>query len=69
MIALRAKVPIVPMAMLGSFKPFTKIKIRIGKPMDVSEYYPQDGEKINPRYLITITNTVMEKVVELRDGD
>ena len=30
---------------------------------------PGEGEKINPRNLITITNDVMNKVVELRDGE
>ena len=69
LIALRAKVPVIPMAMEGSFKPFTKIKIRIGKPMDFSEFYPQEGEKINPRHLVTITNNAMDKVIELRDGE
>jgi len=69
LIALRAKVPIVPMAMLGSFKPFTKIKIRIGEPMDFSEYYPKEGERVNPRHLVTVTNTVMDKVIVLRDGE
>lgn len=69
LIALRAKTPILPMAMVGSFKPFTKIKIRIGEPMDFSEYYPPEGERINPRNLVTITNTVMDKVVFLRDND
>lgn len=69
LIALRAKVPIIPMAMLGTFKPFTKIKIRIGKPVDCSEYYPKADEKINPRHLITITNDVMDKVIKLRDGE
>lgn len=69
LIALRARTPIVPMAMLGSFKPFTKIKIRIGEPMDFSEYYPAEGERVNPRHLVTITNTVMDKVVFLRDND
>ena len=69
LIALRAKVPVVPMAMFGTFKPFTKIKIRIGIPMDFSEYYPNEGEKINPRHLVTITNTVMDRVIELRDGE
>lgn len=69
LIALRAKVPIIPMAMEGSFKPFTKIKIRIGKPMDLKEYYPQEGEKINPRNLVTITNNAMDNVIKLRDGE
>lgn len=69
LIALKAKVPIVPMAMVGTFKLFSKIKIRIGKPMDISKYYPKEDEKINPRYLITITNNVMSEVLKLRDGE
>ena len=69
LIALRAKTPIIPMAMEGSFKPFTKIKVRIGKPMDLQEYYPKEGERINPRHLVTITNDAMNKVIELRDGE
>lgn len=69
LIALRAKVPIVPMAMLGTFKPFSKIKVRIGEPMDFSEYYPKEGERVNPRHLVTVTNTVMDKVINLRDGE
>lgn len=69
LIALKAKVPIIPMAMEGSFKPFTKIKIRIGNPIALNEYYPNEGEKINPRNLVTITNNVMEKVIKLRDGE
>lgn len=69
LIALRAQVPVIPMAMEGSFKPFSKIKIRIGKSMDLSEYYPQEGEKINPRNLVTITNNAMDNVIKLRDGE
>ena len=69
LIALRAKVPVIPMAMEGSFKPFTKIKIRIGKLIDLSEFYPNEDEKINPRHLVTITNNVMSEVIKLRDGE
>lgn len=69
LIALRARVPVIPMAMEGTFKPFTKIKIRIGSSMNFSEYYPNEGEKINPRHLVTITNTIMDKVISLRDGE
>lgn len=69
LIALKAKVPVIPMAMEGSFKPFTKIKIRIGKLIDLSEFYPNEDEKINPRHLVTITNNVMSEVIKLRDGE
>lgn len=69
LIALRAKVPVIPMAMVGTFKPFCKIKVRIGEAMDFTEYYPAEGEKINPRHLVTITNQVMDRVIQLRDGE
>ncbi len=68
LLALEAKVPIIPMAIVGSFKPFSKVKFKIGKPIDISNYYPKDGQKVNPRDIITITNLAMEKVIELRDS-
>ena len=68
MIAMEAKVPIIPMAMVGSFKPFTKIRFIIDKPMDISEYYPKDGEKVDLRKMVKLTNVVMDRIIELRDS-
>ena len=68
MLALEAKVPIVPMAVVGSFKPFTTIKYIIDKPIDISKYYPKENERVNPRNMITVTNEVMDKIIELRDS-
>ena len=68
LMALEAKVPIIPMAMVGSFKPFTKIKVIIDKPMDISEYYPKEGENVNLRNMVKITNNVMDRIVTLRDS-
>ncbi len=68
MIALQARVPIIPMAVVGSFKKHTKIRVTYGDPIDISEYYPKEGENINLRSLVTITNKVMDKIVELRDS-
>lgn len=68
LIALKANVPIIPMAMEGNFKFFTKIKIRIGKPMEFSEYYLKEDEKINPRHLILVTNQVMDEVMRLKNS-
>ena len=36
--ALQNKVPVIPLGIVGTFKPFTKIKINIGKPIDIEEY-------------------------------
>ena len=68
LIAMEAKVPIIPMAMVGSFKPFTKIRIKFGEPMDISEYYPKEGENVNLRNMVKLTNEVMDKILELRDS-
>lgn len=67
-IALEARVPIIPMAMVGSFKRHTKIRFKVGTPIDISEYYPDEGNKTNPRSLVTVTNLVMKEVIKLRDS-
>ena len=67
MIALQTKTPIIPVGISGSFKLFTKVKIRIGKPMDLTEYFAM--EKTGPREWITVTNKMQEKIISLRDGE
>ena len=67
-IALEARVPIIPMAMVGSFKRGSVIKFIVDKPMDISEYYPKEGEKVNPRNVVKVTNMVMDRIIELRDS-
>ena len=63
--ALEARVPIIPMAIVGSFKPFTRMRFIVDKPMDISEYYPKEGERVNLRNLVTVTNKVMDRIIEL----
>jgi len=41
MISIKAKSPIIPVAIVGDYKPFSKIKIIIDKPIDLSHYYGQ----------------------------
>lgn len=67
MIALEAKAPIIPIGIQGSFKPFTKIKIRVGKPMDMTEYFSK--EEVGARDYITLTNKMKDEIVALRDGE
>ena len=66
MVALQTKTPIIPVGITGSFKPFSKIKIRVGEPMDLTEYF--EMEKTGPREWITVTNKMQEKIISLRDG-
>lgn len=67
MIALEAKAPIIPIGIQGSFKPFTKIKIRVGKPMDMTEYFSK--EEVGARDYITLTNKMKDEIIALRDGE
>lgn len=67
MIALQTKTPIIPVGISGSFIPFTKIKIRFGKPLDLSTYF--EMEKTGPREWITVTNKMQEEIISLRDGE
>lgn len=66
MVALQTKTPIIPVGISGSFKLFTKVKIRIGKPMDLTEYFAM--EKTGPREWITVTKKMEEEIISLRDG-
>lgn len=65
LIAIKAGVPIIPMGITGTFKPFSKITIHIGKPIDTSMY---NGEEIKPRDIVTLTNKSMEEVKKLVDN-
>ena len=67
MVALQTKTPIIPVGISGSFIPFTKIKIRFGKPMDLTEYFAM--EKTGPREWITVTKKMEEEIISLRDGE
>lgn len=64
-LAIRNNVPIIPFGVEGSFKPFTKVTYRFGKPMDFSSYKENAKDK---EVLDTLTNEVMAKVIELRDN-
>lgn len=64
MIAATAGVPIVPVGVQGSFKPFRKVTINIGKPIDYSQYKDETSDKEKMQKL---ADEFMEEVVRLRD--
>lgn len=66
-IAMQNKSPIIPVGIKASFIPFTKIKIRIGKPLNLDEFY--NKEELTPRDHIQITNMLQEEIIKLRDGE
>lgn len=62
LISLKTNSPIIPVGIQGNFKPFRKVKLNIGKPMDFSELA---SEKNNKEVLDKITKEVMNEVVRL----
>lgn len=63
--AIQNNAPIIPIGVVGKFKPFTKVTINIGKPMDVTEYLTEG--KVDPRKVVTLTAKIQEEVIRLRD--
>lgn len=63
-LAIKANVPIIPVGIIGSFKAFKKVKVKIGEPIYYSEY---KEEANNKELLDELTEKLMDKVVKLRD--
>ena len=62
LMALKTDTKIIPVGIQGSFKPFRKVKINYGKPMDFSKY---ESQKNNKDVLDKITREVMDEVIKL----
>ena len=64
MIAIKAGVPIIPVGVKGTFKPFRKVIINIGKPI----YYDNYKDKTTDKELMnSLTEKLMEEIIKLRD--
>lgn len=66
-LALSTNSVIVPVGIKGNYKPFTRIRIRIGKPMTLENYTV--GEDLNPREIVDLTNKIKDEILNLRDGE
>lgn len=64
--SLRTGTPVVPIGIQGSFKPFTKVKLVFGKPLDFSEYYGKEKDK---EALEKVTNVIMDNIIMLTNKD
>ena len=64
LIAATAQKPIIPVGIQGSFKPFTKVIVNIGKPIDYSEMKEEVKDKEKASQL---TEELMKRIVDLRD--
>ena len=64
MIACKAKVNIVPVAMRSKFKVFRKNYVAIGKPIDLSEYY---GKRLNAETIGELDKIVWQAIENCKD--
>ena len=60
--ALRSKVKVIPLGIQGSFKPFTKVYLNYGEPLDFSKYYGKEKDK---EILEKVTKEIMDNIVML----
>ena len=62
--SVKAKCPIVPIMMLKKAKMFSKTRIIIGKPFELSDYY---GKKLSEEDIAYLDQIVREKMIEQQD--
>ena len=64
--ALRTKTKVIPLGIQGSFKPFTKVYLNYGKPLDFSEYYGKEKDK---EVLEKVTSEIMDNIIMLTNQE
>lgn len=57
--AIKTGTPVIPVGIHGTFKPFSKVYINYGKPIDLSSYKGADKEKQDEATKIIMDNIVM----------
>ncbi len=70
MLAIKSKVPVLPVAIISSYKFFKRTKVIIGKPIELTEYY--DKKLLNEDYLkisLDIMNNINELKRDKEDGN
>lgn len=60
--ALRTGVPVIPVGVQGELKPFHKIKLNYGKPLDFSQYKTNKPEK---ELLDKVSKEIMDNIIML----
>ena len=60
--ALNSDAVVIPVGIKGELKPFHKITLTYGKPIDISEY---KKDKKNKESIEEVTKIIMERIVEL----
>ena len=60
--ALRTGVPVIPVGIIGDMKPFHKVTLNYGKPLDFSEYKSSKPEK---EVLEKVSQEIMDNIIML----
>lgn len=64
-LAIKTRVPIIPVHIINGYKLFHKVKVIYGKPYDLSEYY---GKRLLPEEIHEITLDVMKKIYSMNEA-
>lgn len=64
LISIKSKSPVIPIYIESKYKPFSKIKINIGKPICFDEYY---DEKLSTEDYEKISKDIMKSIYGLRE--
>ena len=51
----------------GDYKPFSKVRISVGKPISLEKY--ATGADVNPRDIVSLTQEMQAEIVRLRDEE
>ena len=60
--AIRTGVPVIPVGLQGEMKPFRKVKLNIGEPLDFSQYKSNKPEK---EILDKVSKEIMDNIIML----
>ena len=65
MIAQRAGVPVIPVGIYGSFRPFSKLMVTFGDPISYEEY---SGQRLDSEQLDGLANHLMDQILSLAEA-
>lgn len=66
LIALKSEAPVVPVAIIGPYRLFKPLIVKIGKPLEFAEFY---GQKAKSEQLEQISSLIMTEISRLRQDN
>lgn len=65
MLAVKSRAPILPVAISGPFRPFRPVRVRVGTPFELKEYYER---RVNTQDLAVAGQRIMAEIARLLEG-